>query len=335
MFEAKPRWAGTIGAGGVAAAGTTTIPLSSAAELDNGDAYIVVINRVTPAGAKNDLAEMETVIGELSGTNLINCVRGVEGTAQAYDAGTVVEILFTATHWNKLIEAWETEHNQDGTHSDITATSVAINGGDVAQGWVGITETLTYASATTITVASGAASRYQKGDKLKITQTTDKYFYIVGVDDTVLTVTGGSDYTLEDEAITSPQLSRIENPFGFPSYFNFSFSSISASGSMTVTAVADTFSNFNIINGIIFIRLKSSFTLGGTVSNTIYLNGLPIAVDGNSNNINVGNAFMLAKNYLLQTYIDSSNDRIRLYNIDFSNYTLGAYGVAGTFYYLI
>lgn len=129
LFEAKPRWSGTIGSGGVAAAGTTTIPLSSAANLDNGDAYIAVINRVTSDGTKNSLADMETFIGELSGTNFINCVRGVEGTAQAWDAGKVVEILFTASHWNKMIDAFTAEHSpDDGTHTDITATTLTTTG---------------------------------------------------------------------------------------------------------------------------------------------------------------------------------------------------------------
>ncbi len=46
-------------------------------------------------------------------------------------------------------------------------------GGD---GWQPANETWTYASATTITVPSGAASKYAKGDKIKLTQTTVKYF---------------------------------------------------------------------------------------------------------------------------------------------------------------
>ena len=128
VIEAKPRWSGTIGAGGVAESTTTTIPLSSAANLDDGDIYIFTVNRVTSDGTKNNLSEMETVIGELSGTSFINCVRGLEGTAQAWDAGTVVEILFTAAHWNKLKEAWETEHSQDGTHSAVTATTITTTG---------------------------------------------------------------------------------------------------------------------------------------------------------------------------------------------------------------
>jgi hypothetical protein len=88
-------------------------------------------------------------------------------------------------------------------------------------GWIGANQTWTYASATTITVPSGAASKYQVGDKIKITQTTAKYFYIVAVADTLLTVAGGSDYSVANAAITSPFYSKMASPHGFPGWFNF------------------------------------------------------------------------------------------------------------------
>jgi len=83
----------------------------------------MVINRVDSNGDKQDT--WETVKGVLSGTNLTNCVRGVEGTASAWSAGTVVEILMTAEHWNKMVEWAETEHNQDGTHDDTKVAMLA------------------------------------------------------------------------------------------------------------------------------------------------------------------------------------------------------------------
>jgi hypothetical protein len=90
--------------------------------------------------------------------------------------------------------------------------------------WVGLKQEHLYClcNATTITVASGAASIYQKGDKLRFKQTagTYVYMYVVSVADTVLTVTGGSDYTVANEAITVPAYSHIENPLGFPQWFN-------------------------------------------------------------------------------------------------------------------
>lgn len=88
-------------------------------------------------------------------------------------------------------------------------------------GWNTVSDSWSYASATTITVPSGAASLYSVGDKIKLTQTTVKYFYIVAVADTLLTVTGGSDYTVASATITSPHVSHMSNPVGFPQWFNY------------------------------------------------------------------------------------------------------------------
>lgn len=88
-------------------------------------------------------------------------------------------------------------------------------------GWMPVSVTWTYASATTITVPSGAASLYSVGDKIKLTQTTEKYFYIVTVADTLLTVTGGSEYAVANAAISSIYVSHMSTPIGFPEYFNY------------------------------------------------------------------------------------------------------------------
>ena len=54
-------------------------------------------------------------------------------------------------------------------------------------GWIPVSDTWTYASATTITVPSGATSKYKVGQGVKLTQSgTVKYFYIVGVTNTLL-----------------------------------------------------------------------------------------------------------------------------------------------------
>jgi hypothetical protein len=90
-------------------------------------------------------------------------------------------------------------------------------------GWEPISDTWTYASASTITVPAGAESLYQKGDKLRLKQGGGyKYYYIIGVADTVLTVTGGTDYTVADAAITDIAYSHQENPIGFPDWFTYS-----------------------------------------------------------------------------------------------------------------
>lgn len=104
------------------------------------------------------------------------------------------------------------------TLTNKTYTSPIIKTWD---GWNTVSDTWTYASSTTITVPSGAASLYSVGDRIKLTQTSAKYFYIVAVADTLLTVTGGSDYTVANATITSPFVSHVENPVGFPHWFAY------------------------------------------------------------------------------------------------------------------
>lgn len=125
FFALVPLWVGKVGAGGVASASATTIPTASMAGLTNGQAYVITANRVNATGTtKNPANERETFIGKVSGSDFINSVRQLEGQAQAWEADTVLEVLVTATVWNKLIEGIEVEHNDDGTHSDITADTV-------------------------------------------------------------------------------------------------------------------------------------------------------------------------------------------------------------------
>lgn len=128
LFEGKPLWTGTIGSGGVTDGTVTTIPLDAATSLTNGRSYIFSMDRVDASGAKKPVADKEICIGDLSGTNFINCQRGVEGTAQQHNAGAVVEILMTATHWNKMIDFLGVEHKKAGTHGDSTHDSVTLNG---------------------------------------------------------------------------------------------------------------------------------------------------------------------------------------------------------------
>jgi len=125
FIEAKPLWVGKVGASGVATAVVETIPADSAAGLTEGNVYIVTANRVNASGTtKNPASQRETFIGKLIGTNFTSCVRQVEGVAQAWESGIVLEVLFTATHWNKLIEGLEVSFNPDGTIKSSVGTAL-------------------------------------------------------------------------------------------------------------------------------------------------------------------------------------------------------------------
>jgi Concanavalin A-like lectin/glucanases superfamily len=92
-----------------------------------------------------------------------------------------------------------------------------------ASGWNSAGESWTYASSTTITVPSDATTKYSLGDKIRLKQGGGyKYFYVTDLTSTVLTVTGGSDYSVANASITDNDYSKVVTPVGFPQYFNWS-----------------------------------------------------------------------------------------------------------------
>lgn len=94
------RFTTQIGAAGVPDAVTTTVPLVSVTGLPTDTQIELILNRVDSGGNLTPAKE-EVVRGTVSGTNLINCTRGVEGTAQVHAAGEVVNSLLTASMWNE------------------------------------------------------------------------------------------------------------------------------------------------------------------------------------------------------------------------------------------
>jgi hypothetical protein len=106
----------------------------------------------------------------------------------------------------------------------VKLSNVTASGGISSNGWItanamsfGAADDPTY----TMTCAGDQTTIYQPGQRIKLTQSTGgiKYFIITKVvftSVTTLTLYGGTDYNLENEAITNPYYSPIKAPFGFP-----------------------------------------------------------------------------------------------------------------------
>jgi hypothetical protein len=93
-------------------------------------------------------------------------------------------------------------------------------------GWISADQSWAYASATTITVPSGAAAIYAVGDKLKWTaNSVVLYAYVISIADTVLTVIGNP---VTDFAITANYYSKSTSPVGFPHWFAYTPTGVSA-----------------------------------------------------------------------------------------------------------
>jgi microcystin-dependent protein len=90
-----------IGAAAVPDAAATTIPLVSTSGLPTDTEVEIIVDRTDSGGNFTPLKE-EVIRGTVSGNNLINCTRGVEGTAQAHSAGAVVNQILTSSMWNEF-----------------------------------------------------------------------------------------------------------------------------------------------------------------------------------------------------------------------------------------
>jgi len=126
-----------------------------------------------------------------------------------------------------------------------------------------VDETWTYASSTTVTVTTDATTRYQKGQKVRFKQGGSyKYFYIVAVAATTLTLAAGSDYSVANAAITDVNISNAEVAFGFPATFTYT-PTYTGSGTLAFGTVAAV-PRFFIVNGNCILNIYPLGTVSGT-----------------------------------------------------------------------
>lgn len=176
------------------AAGASSCTLTTGSFGTLSGKQIITIDYNVPSKAADFLCT-------IAGTAVSSMTR-LNGPDVVHDASAAVAMCFVDEHYSQVLDAVEV-------------------------GWVSaVGQTWTYATATTFTITGDYTAILNKGDKIKLTQTTAKYFYVTAVSysapNTTVTVTGGSDYSLANAAITSPYYSKIASPNGFPTSFNWS-----------------------------------------------------------------------------------------------------------------
>jgi hypothetical protein len=164
-------------------------------------------------------------------------------------------------------------------------------------------ETWSYTSVSgilgTVTVASDATQRFQKGDKIRFTQSsTVKYFYVVSVTSTTLVITGGTDYTLTNNPITAISVSRVENPLGFPPSFAYT----PALGNFTL-GNGSLLGKFKLQSNLCYVQMSLKFGSTSSLSaGQLNFGSVPIlaSIVGSSDN-------GLNRQYLTGGYHDSGS----------------------------
>lgn len=108
--------------------------------------------------------------------------------------------------------------------TDVVSIANGVTGESVISGWMAL-GACTYVSADSPTfvmnMAGDATSYLSLGSRIRLTQTTVKYFVVTAIGAysggvTPITLYGGTDFTLANAAITLPYFSLHKAPFGFP-----------------------------------------------------------------------------------------------------------------------
>ena len=140
----------------------------------------------------------------------------------AFDATNInnhyeTKLITSKTATNILHSALLYDHT---TAEEIRIVNPAAEFDALSTGWQTGPGTWTYSSADSptfvLTTSVDLSSFIGVGARIKLTQTTVKYFIVTAISGTTITLYGGTDYTLTAAAITSPYFSIMKAPVGFP-----------------------------------------------------------------------------------------------------------------------
>jgi hypothetical protein len=170
--------------------------------------------------------------------------------------------------------AYSTDDNLLGTYN---GTTWDWNAHDYAptSGWIEISATWTRTGNHTFTVSGDVTATYRTGTRVRY---KDGGAYEYGVvqsssysaPNTTVTLATNDDYAMAAATITDTAISYIENPEGYPHWFNYTPTG-SASGSMTYTVTTINRAKFAVSGRRCDVSIYVVGTTGGTASNTLYL----------------------------------------------------------------
>lgn len=192
--------------------------------LDSGD---LVIDGFEP-GSVDDGNEVGDVVVIRPTTGFAN--RIAKFIQDATNNGTPENVTFSTLLATAITAASATLSGSVSVGGDLSvAGGTTLTGGLTIKAWDGYVtspDTFVYVSATSFKIAGkDVTAQFPIGTRIKLTQTDKKFFYVVGAamvsTDTVVTITGGSDFSLANTTITLPCYAYVAAPQGFPNAFNW------------------------------------------------------------------------------------------------------------------
>lgn len=118
-------------------AGAATVGLNSVAGFSNGDHVVLVIDPLDATKKQVFTGTVDTVGVQITG------VKWTEGSSTSHSAGATVVDYETATHWSLYSKGMKKEHNTNGTHAAVTATSLTTSANVTVGGNLNVTGIVT------------------------------------------------------------------------------------------------------------------------------------------------------------------------------------------------
>lgn len=186
-------------------------------ELNSTRPNYSVVNRISVTGSISMLSD-----GIDPGTG--NVVLSVTGTFTS--ANQIKDIVGEMVMGGDEVGIVVTYGSFTKTFSFFVDSQTALQVGAIPNnGWIPGAGTWSYSSADdptfVLNINQNVTGTFHPGQRIMLTQATLKYFIVTAVGGyssgtTPLTLYGGTDYDLSNEAIVSPSYSPVKDPFGFP-----------------------------------------------------------------------------------------------------------------------
>ncbi len=205
---------------------------------------------------------------KINGTDVLSATQTGRTDEQLQD---ITGAMFTGNTETGITATYQ---DSDGT-IDLEVTPAGV-GAIPNNGWVEVTDSWTYASASTITIPSDGTATYSRWMKIRFKQGGNYKFYIcTALTATLITVLVNDDYVVANSAITDVAYSFAENPYQFPRHFKYS----PVWTNLTLGNGTDE-STVTIHNGQVFFQVNilwgTTTSIGGSVTVT-----LPVAAAAN------------------------------------------------------
>jgi hypothetical protein len=260
-------------------------------------AYIIAIPIIVALFFTSATYLVKASFGTWGNTSLIHACKDNRGRIAIVSTTDSCNNNETQLTWIKDVDAGI---GLTATRSSDGVTLSLANA--VSDGWTSADETWSYASAQSFTVPGDQTAKYKKGTRVKFTQTSVKYGFVISSTysspNTTVTLATNTDFTIANAVITANNYSYQDSPQGYPYSFNFTPTVNNGSiGNGTVNASISNKGNKASID------IKWVFGSTSSVSGNITFSGFPAPLNSNEigqsyfynnedNNVVIGTSLM-------------------------------------------